>query len=128
MNRAVIGLGSNIESELNIVEAKAALARQVHVMAESALERTKPVGNAAQPDFLNGTVLIETTLGRQELKAELRRIETQLGRAAEHDHDAPRTIDLDIIVWNESVIDPDFYERDYLKRSVLEIMPDLMDT
>ena len=125
MNRVVVGLGSNIDPDRNVRKAKAILAREYNVLAESRFELTRSVEDTRQADFLNGALLLQTELGREPLTAALKDIESQLGRGNEHDPEAPRTIDLDIVLWNETIVDQDFYERDYLKRSVLELVPDL---
>ena len=72
-----------------------------------------------------GSVLIETASEIGELKAALKRIESALGRDGTVDSSEPRTIDLDIVVWNNAVVDKDFYRREYLKHSVLELLPNL---
>lgn len=125
MNQAVIGLGSNIAPQANIQKAKNILGRQFRIVSESQFKTTRPIGNTRQPDFINGSILIETEAEIDELKATLKNIESELGRASTRDSFAPRTIDLDIIVWNRQVVDEDFYHRDYLQRSVLELIPDL---
>lgn len=125
MNRVVIALGSNIDPEINIQKALKALKQKYTIQGESGIQRTKCFGDATQADFLNSAVLIETEMETSPLKAELKQIETQLGRAIDHDHNGPRTIDLDIVVWNETIIDRDFYQRDYLKKSALELIPNL---
>lgn len=125
MNNVVIGIGSNIAPEENIKTARAILRQKYHVLAESKFVATKPIGNAAQPDFINGAVLIETTLGQEQLAAELKTIEQQLGRRVSEDKFAPLTIDLDIVVFNRGVTDQDFYSRDFLKNAVLEVLPTL---
>jgi len=125
MNQAIIGLGSNIEPHKNIQKAKELLAKKFRIMAESAFKVTKPIGKLQQPDFINGTLSIETELGIDRLKAILREIETELGRDRAKGRFGPRTIDLDIVIWNKDVIDQDFYKRDYLKQSVLELIPGL---
>ena len=125
MNQAVIGLGSNIAPQGNIRKAKSILGRKFRVVAESRFTATRPIGNARQPDFLNGSVLIETDSEMDALKVALKAIETELGRNNTQDPFGPRTIDLDIVVWNGKVVDKDFYDREYLQRSVLELLPDL---
>jgi len=125
MNHVIIGLGSNIESDQNIQQAREILAQKYHVLAESCFKVTKSVGKFEQADFLNGSVLIKTKLTTEQLKAELNAIEKTMGRNRPYDRFGPRTIDLDIIVWNENIIDQDFYDRNYLKESVLELVPDL---
>lgn len=125
MNHIIIGLGSNIEPGQNIQRAKEILAQKYHVIAESCFKVTKPVGSIKQADFINGSVLIETEFPIERLKTELGEIEKGMGRNKPHDRHGPRTIDLDIVAWNGDIIDQDFYERDYLKESVLELIPNL---
>ena len=125
MNRVIVALGSNIEPDKNIRKAKEILVQEYHVLAESCFKMTKPVGNFPQADFINGILLLETELDSEQFKAALKSIESQLGRGEGHKPDSPRTIDLDIVRWNEAIVDQDFYERDYLKQSVLELIPDL---
>lgn len=125
MNQAVISLGSNINPEENIKKTKGILVQKFKPLKESAFISTKPVGNAAQPDFINGSVLIETPLNLESLQTELKKIETSLGREKTQDKFGPRTIDLDVVVFNRKIIDPDFYSRGYLKQAVLELLPGL---
>ena len=123
MNHVIIGLGSNIKPDQNIQQARNTLSQQYRVVAESTFKVTKPVGKIKQADFINGSVLIETDLPIDTLKSELEEVEKGMGRNRPHDRYGPRTIDLDIVVWNSDIIDQDFYERDYLKEAVLELIP-----
>ena len=125
MNAAVIGLGSNIHAKENIQKAKEALARENKILTESRFITTKPVGILDQADFLNGAVLISTSMTAQELKSRLKKIEKGLGKENGRKQFGPRTIDLDILVWNSKVVNPDFFEREFIRRSVLELLPDL---
>lgn len=125
MNRAIIGLGSNIAPEDNIKKAREALSKEFHVLAQSAFKQTAPVGPVKQADFINGSVLVETDISMEQLKARLGSLETALGRIRPAERFGPRTIDLDIIVFNGKIIDQDFYSREYLKESVLELIPNL---
>jgi len=125
MNQAIVALGSNIDSQKNIALAREILAKDFEVIAETDWVSTKPVGYAQQPDFLNGAVLIHTVLKLEQLRQHLKRIEDTLGRRRGVLTFGPRTVDLDIVVWNGKLLDPDFYERDYLKKAVLDLEPDL---
>ncbi|OGX05526.1 MAG: 2-amino-4-hydroxy-6-hydroxymethyldihydropteridine diphosphokinase [Omnitrophica WOR_2 bacterium GWA2_47_8] len=125
MNTAVIGLGSNISPQKNIKAAQDILSKEFNVLAESKFTKTKPVGPIKQPDFLNGAVLISTDLNQQKLKSKLAKIEKKLGRTSLTHHFGPRTIDLDILIFNGRVVEDDFYERDFVRKSVLELLPDL---
>lgn len=125
MNRAVIGVGSNIEPRSNIASARRRIAHRHVIVAESPLVETWPVGYVHQPNFINGTLLVETRVGRQRLKAEIKTIEFLLGRRRGPNRYGPRTIDLDIVVWNGEVIDRTLYTRDFLRDAVLAVLPEL---
>ena len=70
---------------------------------------------------------METQLDRHAVKAVLRGIENELGRIRTANKDGPRTIDLDVVVWNGGIVDDDVFQRDFLKQAVLELMPSLQD-
>jgi len=124
MNRAVIGIGSNIKPHKNIEAARKRIANQCNIVGESKIIKTKPIGFLNQPDFLNGVILIETLFDREEVKFFLRGIEDQLHRIRTENKYGPRTIDLDILVWNETVVDEDVYERQFLKQAIREVLPE----
>ena len=124
-HEVVIGLGSNIDPEANLEQAVQELKSRFKVSKRSQWTQTKPIGIQDQPDFYNGALLMETELEQQSLKKELKRIEDILGRDRSLPKFGPRTIDLDILIWNKKVVDEDYYERDFLKKGVEEIIPDL---
>jgi 2-amino-4-hydroxy-6-hydroxymethyldihydropteridine diphosphokinase len=110
MTRAFIALGSNINPEYNMREAVRRLASRCRLLAVSPVYETAPVGKTDQPNFLNAAALIETDLTAAELKTQvLQVIERELGRGAAgartEDKNAPRTIDLDIALFGEQVLD-----------------------
>ena len=106
MNRVFIALGSNINSERNMREAVSRLSSRCRLLAVSPVYETAPVGKTDQPNFLNAAVLIETDLTAAELKSDvLQVIEQELGRVRTEDKNAPRTIDLDISLFNDEVFD-----------------------
>ena len=125
MNKVVIGLGSNISPETNIPKARDQLAQKFPILAESRWRQTKPVGYPNQADFINSAILIETPLEHDELKAQLKGLEADLGRAPSSFRFGPRSIDLDILVWNDKIVDPDFYSLDFVKESILELLPEI---
>ena len=124
-HEVVIGLGSNIDPEANLEQAVLELKSRFKVSKRSQWTRTKTIGIQDQPDFYNGALLMETELEQQSLKKELKRIEDILGRDRSLPKFGPRTIDLDILIWNKKVVDEDYYERDFLRKVVEEIIPDL---
>ena len=106
MNRVFIALGSNINSEYNMREAVRRLSLRCRLLAVSPVYETAPVGKTDQPNFLNAAVLIETDLTAAELKTQvLQAIEQKLGRVRTEDKNAPRTIDLDIALFGDQVLD-----------------------
>ena len=125
MNKAIIGLGSNISPQENMTKALSALDQQFRVLRTSTIITTKPIGYLDQDDFLNTAVMIETAFDQNTLIQSLKAIEDRLGRNRSGLKFGPRTIDLDIIVWNGDIIDPDFYQRNFLQTLVFEIAPDL---
>ena len=124
-NKGVIGLGSNIHPKLYIQKTKRILAKDFTILGKSRFVITEPVGKKAQDKYINGSVYIETILSFQELKKYLKRLELKLGRKSEEHQYNPRTIDLDIIVWNGQIVDPDFYTREFLRKAAFELIPDL---
>ena len=106
MNRVLIALGSNIDSEHNLPESVRRLSLHCRLVAVSPVYETAPVGKTDQPNFLNAAVLIETELTASELKAQvLLVIEQELRRVRTADKNAPRTIDLDIALFGDQILD-----------------------
>ena len=124
MNTAIIGVGSNINPEKNIKLAQEKISLEVNLIQSSTLVMTKPLGYLDQKDFLNGALLIETELEKDSIIKILKKIETELGRNKTSNRNGPRTIDLDLLLWNNKIIDSDVYSRSFLRKSILELMPD----
>ncbi len=105
-NRAFVTLGSNIDPVANLRAAVRLLALEATVTGVSPVYETAPVGTTEQANFLNAAAEVLTPLSAEALKAEvLHRIEQQLGRARTTDKNAPRTIDLDIALFNYETLD-----------------------
>jgi 2-amino-4-hydroxy-6-hydroxymethyldihydropteridine diphosphokinase len=121
MNDCIIGIGSNIEAEKNIPEMLRILAEKVKIVQVSELVQTKPIGITEQADYTNGAVRIRTAMKLETLSSYLKRLEDRLGRDRSQQKFGPRNIDLDILIWNNAVIDPDYYTRDFLRNSATEL-------
>ncbi len=124
-NQVIIGAGSNIGPNENIELARKALAGNFKLLKASRLIETKPIGYADQDNFLNCAFLIETEMDSASLKSWLIDLEDKLGRIRAENKNGPRTIDLDIVVWNGQVVDSDVYDREFLRNSVKELIPQL---
>ncbi len=132
MATAYIALGSNIEPCVNIKAALALLAGQCRLMAVSRFYRSRPLNRPEQDDFINGVCIIETAHSPRHLKYNiLRPIEEALGRIRSGDAYAARTIDLDILLYDDVVTeedgltipDPDICERPFLFLPLLDLEP-----
>ncbi len=115
MNKVIVSIGSNIEPSENIALAKRILKDKFILLKESKTLPTKPEGFIEQDDFLNCAVLIESNLSEAQLKDSLLKIENQLGRVRTENKDGPRTIDLDITVFNGSVVDKDYQKYEFVR-------------
>ena len=124
LNNAILLLGSNIDPEKNII---AALKLLGDLQKQSHIWKTKSYG-ADGPDFLNMAVEIQTDLNLPQLKESLIGcIEKMLHRTRTENKNAPRTIDIDIIVFNSEVTDDDVWQKPFVAIPVAEIIPDLIN-
>ena len=108
MARAYIGLGANVgsrEETLRRALELLAAVNEVEVIAVSELRETDPVGVLDQPRFLNGAATVETTLRPRGLLEVLLRIERELGRTRDGTRWGPRTVDLDLLVYGDELVD-----------------------
>lgn len=106
-NIAYISLGSNIAPERNLREAVALLRSWTTALALSPVYRSPPQGDTQQPAFLNMAVKAHTLRSPLDFKRRvIDRIERKLKRQRDpHNVNAPRTIDLDIALWNDEMLE-----------------------
>ena len=135
MARAFIGIGSNIEPAENVRAAIRSLARQTRLVGVSMVYCTAALDRPEQPPYYNCVVEIETEVPPAEVKRGLlRAIENDLGRKRTEDKYAPRTIDLDLIIYGGLVMDaegirlpdPEILERPFLAIPLFELAPDMV--
>jgi len=108
MNTAYIGLGSNLgDATLTIQQALARLDKltETRLDAHSSLFRTAPI-DAVGDDYINAVARIETRLDPEALLQELHTIEQSFGRKRPF-RNAPRTLDLDILLYGGEQIRSD---------------------
>ncbi|MBB5441454.1 MULTISPECIES: 2-amino-4-hydroxy-6-hydroxymethyldihydropteridine diphosphokinase [unclassified Paraburkholderia] len=106
MTVAYLGLGANLgDARQTLKDAVVCLAQQhtITVLAKSSLYRTAPI-DAGGDDFFNCVVKLETTLPVRHLLALCHKIEHQFGRERPF-RNAPRTLDLDILLYGDQSID-----------------------
>jgi len=130
-----VAVGSNINPQDNISRALLALKTYFPINAVSNFYKTPALDRPSQADFINGVVRIQTGRSPREIKFDvLRNIEACLGRIRCADKYAPRTIDLDMILYGTEVIDePDLRLPDpsirlypFVAVPLLELDPELI--
>jgi 2-amino-4-hydroxy-6-hydroxymethyldihydropteridine diphosphokinase len=120
---AHLSLGSNIQPETNLVQAINLLHTYGEVLKVSSAWESKSVG-AEGPNYLNACVLFQCPLMQVELKENIiRPIEAQLGRKRSENKFAPRTIDIDIILFDDKPYNVDYWEYAFVIVPLAEIYP-----
>ena len=134
---AYIGLGSNLGRSRETIERAVALLGghdSIDVTGISSLRETEPVGFLDQPRFQNGAVRLETELSARALLDVLLEVERELGRVRHGPRFGPRTIDLDLLLYGESVVaepgltvpHPRLHERRFALEPLHELDPALV--
>lgn len=137
MARVFLGVGTNEGDRLDN------LSRAVHRLAASGAARlvrmatiaeTKPIGGPPQADFLNTVLEIETVLSPHELLASLKGIEDDMGRSPSVERWGPRLIDLDILLYEDRVINepqlvvphPQMHTRRFVLEPLAQLAPEVV--
>lgn len=132
MNRYALALGSNLGDRMaNLRRAVRQLDRLGEIQERSGVYETDPVGGPEQEPYLNAVVLLDTPLEPEEMLEHCLRIEAEGGRLR-HERWGPRTIDIDVIVWDGGRLETDILQvphpRAHLRAFVLyplvEVWPD----
>ena len=132
--RAYVGLGANVgDREATIRQAIELLGSSpdVVVVGVSTLRETEPWGPVSQPPYLNGALALETDLGPRALLELLLDVERRLGRRRAGERWGPRTIDLDLLLYDELSVDepgltlphPRLHERRFALEPLVELAP-----
>ena len=132
---AYVGIGANLgDAQANVLDAlrRLALLEGTTVIETSGLYRTAPVDSSG-PDYINAVACIDTAFDPRELLAALQDIEQVHGRERPY-RNAPRTLDLDLLLYGEQRIDSDtltvphprMQERGFVLAPLAEIAPDIV--
>lgn len=132
--KAWLGLGTNVGDRLaNLRSACDALeAHGVQVLARSGVYETEPqAGAVGQQDFLNACVEVETGLEPEDLLAECKAIEVEMGRDLSAPRHSPRPIDIDLLLVEAGahrsaklqIPHPDLTSRRFVLEPLLELDP-----
>ena len=136
MPRSYVGVGSNVGDRERMIWGAVQMLSvnpEVDVVAVSSIRETEPVGIVDQPRFLNAAVAVDTQLDPLALLELLLSVERELGRTRDGPRFGPRTIDLDLLLYGEEVVDepgltvphPRLHERRFALEPLAELDPDL---
>jgi len=132
--RAFVAFGANLGDPVSAYHhALDAIGRLpgTTVVRRSSLYRTDPIGVRGQPDYINAVVELATAMPAEDLLNALIKIEITAGRTRQS-HRAPRTLDLDLLLYADAVIDtpklqvphPRMHRRAFVLVPLAEIAPD----
>jgi len=129
-----IGLGSNLADPASQIKAGRTAIRAlkgIHELAFSSLYYSLPMGPQDQPDYFNAVIAVETTLLPMVLLRALQTIENAQGRIRKTERWGPRTLDLDILLYSDQILDlsdltvphQGIAERSFVLYPLFEIAP-----
>jgi len=107
MNQAVLLLGCNIGDRENyLVQAINALKKEVGTITDfSSIYESEPWGFHCETSFLNQVVIAETTISPDQLLVQIQGVERELGRVRSKEGYESRTMDIDILFYNDLILD-----------------------
>jgi len=137
MSTVYIGLGANLDDPIaqlhNAVDALRNLA-QCQLITVSKFYASKPMGPQDQPDYVNAVAMLSTSLAPEALLDSLQKIELEQGRQRKSERWGPRTLDLDILLFANDIINtprlvvPHYglCQREFVVYPLLELEPALI--
>lgn len=132
-----IGIGANLKSPVEQAQVAIKALKQLpqsRLTAVSSLYSSKPLGPADQPDYINAVARLETALLPEALLDALQQIELSQGRERKEERWGPRTLDLDILLFGNQIIQserltiPHYHmaEREFVLYPLAQIAADLI--
>ncbi len=132
LNTVYLSLGSNVGDSLSHMGAACSMIekRIGAIRQQSSLYTTAAWGNTQQPDFVNQVIILETKLDCNGLMQTILEIEQEMGRIRTVKN-APRIIDIDILFYNDSIIEEDnlriphplIQDRNFVLTPLMELSP-----
>ena len=133
---AYVGLGSNMErpaAQIGRAFDELAELPDTRLKARSPLYRSPPMGPQDQPEFINAVAALDTVLAPHDLLQALLAIEMRHGRRRDGTRWGPRTLDLDLLLYGDAVLDtpglilphPGLHERAFVLYPLADIAPEL---
>jgi len=121
---AYLNLGSNIQPESNLLKAVKLLSKYGELIKFSNVWESKSVGSDG-PNYLNVCVLFKTNYAKTDLKDQvIRPIEEQLGRKRGENKYSPRTMDIDIVLFDDAFVNNNCWETAFVVIPLADLYPD----
>jgi 2-amino-4-hydroxy-6-hydroxymethyldihydropteridine diphosphokinase len=136
MKTIYISIGSNLDQPIQHVRTAIRELGQYDrftLLASSSLYRSSPLGPEDQPDYINAVIAIKTDLGEHAVLDALQALESRHGRVRDGERWGPRTLDLDVLLVDDKIINtdrliiphPGLHERSFVLYPLQEIAPGL---
>ena len=127
MHRVYLSLGSNIQPALNLTKAIQLLSEQGDILKVSNAWESEAVGSDG-PNFLNACMLFLSPLLQDDLREQvIHPLEAKLGRRRSTNKYAPRTIDIDIVIFDNSSCNDKFWKQAFVVVPLAEIYPEFQN-
>ncbi len=124
LHLACLSLGSNIHPEENLRRAVELLKQHGRITSLSSAWENHAVG-VSGPDFLNMCVLLETGVDLSDVKSWIiQPVESTLGRTRTEDKNAPRPIDIDLVMYDETPLRMEYWEQAFMVVPLAELLPE----
>jgi 2-amino-4-hydroxy-6-hydroxymethyldihydropteridine diphosphokinase len=133
-NQVYLLIGGNLGNRMKLLkEARIGIEKQIgKILKESSIYETAAWGFESENDFLNQVLVVETELNPLQVLEECQRIENQLGRVRASNHYASRTMDIDILFYNDEIIQnerltiphPKLHLRRFTLEPLAEVSPE----
>ncbi|MFN1834910.1 2-amino-4-hydroxy-6-hydroxymethyldihydropteridine diphosphokinase [Balneola sp. MJW-20] len=136
MAKVILALGSNLGDPHRQMKEAATFLTEITPQSPvlSSIYRTEPVG-PSENDFLNAVAMIETAMEPHELLTRIKEQERKQGRPSRYPKWTARTLDIDIIAYDDLVIEadnliiphPEYTDRLFVLMPLKEVRPDWSD-
>ncbi len=126
MHKVLLSIGSNSNACFNMEQATNYLLSYFPNIKFTSVIETEPHGAIYKDPFLNALAYFETDMSKEQLLLQLKTIEKEMGRQAAHKAKGKIIIDIDLAKWDNDILKPDDFERDYMHMLMLQ-MQEIVD-
>jgi 2-amino-4-hydroxy-6-hydroxymethyldihydropteridine diphosphokinase len=136
MNKVLLLIGGNLDDRFGLlIEAKEKILKEIGtIKKESSIYETAPWGFESEQDFLNQVIIVSTSLSPIQVLEKCQFIEDRLGRVRQSEQYISRTMDIDILFYNDEIINISdliipherLHERRFTLAPLVEIAPNFI--